>query len=107
MDLPGVDLVEELHEDEGVEDDGVVLRGRGVERGVAAAVDVQQPLTWRRADDKAVYITCCSYRRGTCYRCVVTGVLLQAWYLLQVCCYRCGTCDRCVVTGVVPVTGVL
>ena len=27
MDLAGIDLVEELHHDEGVEDDGVVLRG--------------------------------------------------------------------------------
>ena len=66
MDLPGIDLVEELHEHEGVEDDGVVLRGGGVERGVAAAVDVQQPFTWRRAEDKVVNITYCSQRCDTC-----------------------------------------
>lgn len=47
MDLASVDLVEKLHEDEGVEDDGVVLRGRGVERSVAAAVDVKHALAWR------------------------------------------------------------
>lgn len=45
MNLPGVDLVEELHQDEGVEDDGVVLRRRRVERSVAAAVDVEHALT--------------------------------------------------------------
>ena len=44
MDLAGVDLVEELHEHEGVEDDCVVL-GRGrVQRGVAATVDVEDLL---------------------------------------------------------------
>lgn len=47
MDLASVDLVEKLHEDKGVEDDGVVLRGRGVERSVAAAVDVKHALAWR------------------------------------------------------------
>lgn len=46
MNLAGVDLVEELHEDEGVEDDGVVLGGRGVEGSVAAAVDVEHALAW-------------------------------------------------------------
>lgn len=47
MDFPGVDLVEELHHDEGVEDDGVVF-GRGrVQRSVAAAVDVKDLLAWR------------------------------------------------------------
>lgn len=44
MDLASVDLVEQLHEDKGVEDDGVVLRGRGVERSVAATVDVKDAL---------------------------------------------------------------
>ena len=51
VDLASVDLVEELHEDEGVEDDGVVLRGRGVERGVAAAVDVKNVLAWWRKQE--------------------------------------------------------
>lgn len=44
VDLARVDLVEELHHDEGVEDDGVVLGGWRVEWGVAAAVDVKQLL---------------------------------------------------------------
>lgn len=46
MDLASVDLVEKLHEDEGVEDDCVVLGGRGVERRVATAVDVKHALAW-------------------------------------------------------------
>lgn len=45
MDLPGVDLIKELHQDEGVEDDGVMLRGRRVKRTVTAAVDVKDLLT--------------------------------------------------------------
>lgn len=45
MDLPGVDLIEKLHEHEGVEDDGVMLRGRRVKRSVTAAVDVKDLLT--------------------------------------------------------------
>ena len=48
VDLAGVDLVEELHHDEHVEDDGVVLRGRGVERSVTATVNVEDVLTWER-----------------------------------------------------------
>jgi hypothetical protein len=31
VDLAGVDLVEECHHDKGVEDDGEVFRGRGVQ----------------------------------------------------------------------------
>ena len=46
VDLAGVDLVEQLHHDEDVEDDGVVLRGRRVQRGVAAVVDVEDMLAW-------------------------------------------------------------
>ena len=46
MDLARVDLVEQLHHDEDVEDDGVVL-GRGrVQRRVAAAVDVKDLLAY-------------------------------------------------------------
>lgn len=45
--LPGVDFVEELHQDEGVEDDGVVLAGRRVEGGLPPAVNVEHSLTWR------------------------------------------------------------
>lgn len=47
MNLASVDLVEELHQDKGVEDDGVVLRRRRVERSVAATVDVEHALTWK------------------------------------------------------------
>lgn len=46
MDLASIDLIKKLHEDEGVEDDGVVFRGRGVEGRVAAAVDVKHALAW-------------------------------------------------------------
>lgn len=41
VDLASIDLVEKLHEDEGVKNDGVVLRGRGVKRSVATTVDVK------------------------------------------------------------------
>lgn len=44
VDLPSVDLVEEGHHDEGVEDDGEVLGGWGVELGVAPAVDAEEAL---------------------------------------------------------------
>lgn len=53
MNLAGVELVEDLHQDEGVEHDGVVLRWRGVEGGVPAAVDVKQPLTCERGGQRA------------------------------------------------------
>lgn len=45
VDLAGVDLVEQLHQHEGVEDDGVVFGGRRVQRGVPATVDVKQFLS--------------------------------------------------------------
>lgn len=44
MDLASVELVEDLHEDEGIEDNGVVLRGRGMKRGVPPAVNVKHLL---------------------------------------------------------------
>lgn len=44
VDLAGVDLVEKLHQYKGVEDDGVVLRGRRVEGRVPAAVNVEHLL---------------------------------------------------------------
>lgn len=48
MDFAGVYLIKELHHDKGVEDDGVVLGWRGVERGVTATVNVKDLLayTW-------------------------------------------------------------
>lgn len=45
MDLTRVDLVEELHHDEDVEDDGVVFGGRRVQGCVTAAVDVKHLLS--------------------------------------------------------------
>lgn len=42
MDLAGVDLVEELHQHKGVEDNGVVLAGRGMERRLPATVNIEQ-----------------------------------------------------------------
>ena len=45
MDLAGVDLVEERHHDERVEDDGEVLRRRRVQRYLATAVDVEYQVT--------------------------------------------------------------
>ena len=47
MNFAGVYLIKELHHDEGVEDDGVVLRWRRVERSIAAAVDVKDLLTYK------------------------------------------------------------
>lgn len=41
MDLASIDLIEELHEDEGVEDDCVVLRGRRVKWSITPAVNVK------------------------------------------------------------------
>lgn len=45
MDFAGIDFVEKLHQDEGVENYSVVFGGWGVERGVSAAVDVKQLLS--------------------------------------------------------------
>lgn len=45
VNLSSIDLVEKLHQDEGVKNDGVVLRRRGVERSVAATVNVEHALT--------------------------------------------------------------
>ena len=47
MDLARVDLVEQRHHDERVEDDGEVLRRRRVQTGLAAAVDVEQLVACR------------------------------------------------------------
>ncbi len=46
--LAGVELVEDLHQDKRVEDNGVVFRWRGVEGGVPATVDVKHLLTCER-----------------------------------------------------------
>lgn len=45
MDLARIDLVEELHEHEGVEDDSVMLRWRRVQRRISPTVDVEEDLS--------------------------------------------------------------
>lgn len=47
MNLAGIYLVKKLHHDEGVEDDGVVLRWRSVKRSITAAVNVKDLFTCR------------------------------------------------------------
>lgn len=47
VDLASVNLIEKLHEDEGVKNDGVVLRGRGVQRSIATTVNVKHMLSWK------------------------------------------------------------
>lgn len=46
VDLPCVDFIEQLHHHKGVEDNGVVLRGRRVKRGVTSTVNVEYLFTW-------------------------------------------------------------
>ena len=46
VDLAGVDLVEQLHHDEDVEDDGVVFGRWRVQWRIATAVDVKDLLTY-------------------------------------------------------------
>lgn len=41
VNLAGIELIEDLHQDKRVEHNGVVLRGRGVEGRVPATVDVK------------------------------------------------------------------
>lgn len=48
VDLSGVNLIKELHHDEGVEDDGVVFRWRRVERSITTIVNVKDLLTYSR-----------------------------------------------------------
>lgn len=56
VDLAGVDLVEQLHQHEGVEHDGVVFGGRRVERRVPPAVDIEQFLSCGDEEMKGVGI---------------------------------------------------
>lgn len=48
VDFTGVQLVKDLHEDEGVEDDGVMLRRGGMKRGVPPVVDLKHLFTCER-----------------------------------------------------------
>lgn len=57
MDLASIELVEDLHEDKRVEDDGVVLRRRSVEGGVPPAVDVEHLLTCKM-EGQAILNSC-------------------------------------------------
>lgn len=45
VDLAGVDFIEKLHQYKGVEDNGVVFRGRGVERRIPPIVNIKQLLS--------------------------------------------------------------
>lgn len=45
VNFAGIEFVEQLHQDESVEHDGVVLRRRGVEGGVPATVNIKHLLT--------------------------------------------------------------
>lgn len=45
MDLSSIDLIEKLHHDECVEDDGVVLWGRRVQRCIPSTVNVKEKLS--------------------------------------------------------------
>lgn len=47
VDLASVDLVEKLHQHEGIEDDGVVFSRRGMEGCISAAVYIKNPLSYR------------------------------------------------------------
>lgn len=57
VNLTGIELIEYLHEDKGVEHDGVMLRGWAVQRDIPATVDVQQLLTCKR--DKQTLLSWC------------------------------------------------
>lgn len=45
MDFAGIDLIEELHHDKGVEDDSIVLWGWRMQGSVATTVNVKENLT--------------------------------------------------------------
>lgn len=60
MNLAGVDLVEELHHDKGIEDDGVMLRWRRVQRCVPATVDVKDLLAYTNVVMQSVFFFFCA-----------------------------------------------
>lgn len=74
MNLAGVELVKDLHEDERVEDDGVVLRGRCVEGGVPPTVNVKYLLTCEREGQTLLSI--CFYIRIPDIHILIMMVLL-------------------------------
>lgn len=61
MDLAGIELIEDLHEDKSIEHDGIVLRGRGVKRGIPASVDVKQRLTCKE-DQRSLHEVCIFFK---------------------------------------------
>lgn len=73
MDLPGIDFVKQLHHDEHIKDDGVVLRWRRVEGSVAAAVDAKELLTY--GDGKTVSIRFNHSYSVVCVRGPLAGII--------------------------------
>lgn len=59
MNLAGVDLVEKLHHDKSVEDDGVMFRWRRVQRCVPATVDVKELLAYTNVVMQSVIFFLC------------------------------------------------
>lgn len=49
VDFAGVNLIEELHHDEDIEDDGVVFRGRRVKGGIATTVNAEELLSYGKS----------------------------------------------------------
>lgn len=66
MDLAGIDLVEKLHHHKGIEDNGIVLRGRGVEGSIPAAVYVKHFLSYKRSQREFVQINRWIYSLALC-----------------------------------------
>lgn len=56
VDLASVELVEDLHEDECVENNRVVFRGRRVKWGIPATVDVKHLLTYKSEEYQSMWI---------------------------------------------------
>ena len=52
VNLARVHLIEKRHHHKGVEDDGEVLRGQGVQWGAQAGVNVEEAVTWKRKRGK-------------------------------------------------------
>lgn len=52
VDLAGIDLVEQLHEHKGVEDDSVVLGGGRVQRGIASTINIEDLFSWDGEEHK-------------------------------------------------------
>lgn len=64
MDLASVNLIEKLHEDEGVKNDGVVLRGRRVQWSIATTVNVKHMFSWKVKNGEGIQYDA-GQRKGT------------------------------------------